>query len=63
MKSFVKKLLPMVDLVLMPFVYFAALLLKNIRRAGIHRLPMCRQTLFHVTGVRLLRKLTAFNFQ
>jgi hypothetical protein len=33
---------------LMPFVYPAAWLLKNIRRAGVHRLPLCKSALMNV---------------
>jgi hypothetical protein len=32
----------------MPFVYPAAWLLKNIRQAGMHRLPLCRNALMNV---------------
>lgn len=32
----------------MPFVYPAAWLLKNIRRAGVHRLPLCKSALMNV---------------
>ncbi|WP_407931293.1 class I SAM-dependent methyltransferase [Ignavibacterium album] len=48
MKRLIKKLLPVADTMLMPFVYPAAWLLKNIRRAGIHRLPLCKSALMNV---------------
>jgi len=41
-------LLPTVDVVLVPVVYPAAWLLKSIRRAGVHRLPRCRDALMNV---------------
>lgn len=46
--SFVKKLLPLVDIILAPIVYPAAFLLKLIRMAGVHRMPLCRQALMQV---------------
>ena len=42
------KVLPLADILLTPFVYPAAWLLKNIRRAGVHRLPHCRNALMNV---------------
>ncbi len=48
MKKMIQKILPVADIVLMPFVYPAAWLLKNIRKAGIHRLPHCKNALFNV---------------
>lgn len=48
MKRLIKTILPIVDTVLMPFVYPAAWLLKNIRRAGVHRLPLCKTALMNV---------------
>jgi hypothetical protein len=48
MKKLTEKLLPLVDTLLMPFVYPAAWLLKNIRRAGVHRLPLCKSALMNV---------------
>jgi hypothetical protein len=43
-----KKLLPVADIILLPFVYPAAWLLKNVRRAGVQRLPRCRRALLDV---------------
>jgi hypothetical protein len=48
MKKLIKQLLPMADIILMPIVYPAAWLLKNIRRAGVHRLPHCKNALMNV---------------
>lgn len=48
MKRLINKLLPVADIMLMPFVYPAAWLLKNIRRAGVHRLPLCKSALMNV---------------
>lgn len=48
MKRLIKKLLPVADIMLMPFVYPAAWLMKNIRRAGVHRLPLCKSALMNV---------------
>ncbi|MFL2809065.1 MAG: class I SAM-dependent methyltransferase [bacterium] len=48
MKKLIKQLLPIVDILLIPFVYPAALLLKNIRRAGVHRMPHCKNAFMNV---------------
>lgn len=48
MKKLVREILPLVDIVLLPFVYPAGLLLKNIRRAGVHRLPHCKDALLNI---------------
>jgi hypothetical protein len=48
MNNLIKKLLPVADLVLIPFVYPAAWLLKKIRGAGVHHLPHCKNTLIKV---------------
>jgi hypothetical protein len=40
--------LPLLDLLLTPFVFWAALLLKRIRRIGVHRLPRSRGVLIRV---------------
>jgi hypothetical protein len=56
MKRLIEKLLPLVDILLMPFVCPAAWLLKNIRRAGVHRLPLCKSALMNV-GVFPIRAL------
>jgi len=48
MKNLIVKALPVADIMLMPFVYPAAWLVKNIRRAGVHRLPLCKNALMKV---------------
>ena len=48
MKKLIKKFLPIVDILLIPFVYPAAWLLKNLRKAGIQRLPHCKSALLNV---------------
>ncbi len=40
--------MPVADLIMLPFVYPAALLLKSIRRAGVYRMPLCRKVLMKV---------------
>ena len=54
-KTFIKPLLPLADIVLAPAVYPAGLLLKAIRRAGVQRLPLCKRALMQV-GVFPIRK-------
>jgi hypothetical protein len=48
MKKLALKILPIADILLTPFVYLAALFLKMIRRAGIQRLPSCKNSLMNV---------------
>lgn len=48
MKTLLKSLLPLIDLIASPFVYPAALLLKLVRRAGVERLPFCKRVLLSV---------------
>jgi hypothetical protein len=45
MKALRKLLRPLLDLALCPFVYLAALLLRQVRAWGMQRLPRCRETL------------------
>jgi len=47
-KRFVANHLPKLDLVFALFVLCSAVLLKNIRKAGIHRMPICRKVLLYV---------------
>lgn len=54
MKRLIKKALPFADIMLMPLVYPAAWLLKGIRKAGVRRLPLCKNALMQV-GVFPLR--------
>ena len=48
MKKYIQMILPVADIILMPLTYPAAWLLKNIRRAGVHRLPLCKRVLMNV---------------
>ena len=48
MKKLIIKLLPLADIILMPFVYPTALLMKNIRKARVDRLPLCKSVLLRV---------------
>ena len=48
MKKMIIKALPLVDIILMPFVYPAAWLLKSIRKVGVHKLPLCKNVLIKV---------------
>ncbi len=48
MVKLILKILPVADITLMPLVYPAAWLLKNIRKAGVHRLPLCKRVLMNV---------------
>lgn len=48
MKELIKKFLPVTDIILAPFVYPAAFLLKNIRKAGVHRQPHCKSAFVKV---------------
>jgi hypothetical protein len=43
-----QQFLPIADILFLPFVYPAAWLLKSIRRAGVHRLPHCKNALLNV---------------
>ena len=42
------KVLPFADIVLAPFVYPAGYLLKAVRKAGVHRMHLCKRALLHV---------------
>jgi len=48
MKKLIQLFLPLADILLMPFVYPAAWLLKNIRRAGVRRLPHCKNAFMNI---------------
>ncbi len=48
MKKLIRRLLPVIDLFMFPFVYLAGVLLKGVRVAGIQRLPRSRGALFRV---------------
>jgi len=48
MKNLLKKLIPSTDIFLVPLVFLSACILKVVRKAGIHRLPLCKHTLLGV---------------
>jgi hypothetical protein len=48
MKELIKSNFPLIDGILMLFVYPAAWILKMVRRAGLQRLPLCRNALMKV---------------
>ena len=48
MKKFILRLLPVADILLAPMVYPSAWLLKNVRHAGVQRLPMCKKALMKI---------------
>jgi predicted O-methyltransferase YrrM len=48
MKQFIKKLLPIADILLLPLVYPAAFLLKMVRKAGISNLPFCKSAFMQI---------------
>jgi hypothetical protein len=48
MKKLVLRFLSFADMLLVPFVYPAAWLLKIIRQAGVHRVPYCKNALINV---------------
>jgi hypothetical protein len=48
MSKFYKKVLPLLDVMLAPLVYPAGLLLKSVRKAGVHKLPLCKSALMRV---------------
>lgn len=42
------QLLPLVDLIFSPFIFLAAILLKRVRRIGVHKLPISKNILLNV---------------
>jgi hypothetical protein len=48
MNALARRLMPLADAVLAPLVYPCAWLLKAVRRAGVHRMPLCRAVLMQV---------------
>lgn len=48
MKELIIKLLPVLDMLLFLFVYPSAWLLKYVRKAGVHRLPNCKNALMKI---------------
>jgi len=47
-KKFIKKLLPIADVVIVPLVYPAAWLMKYIRIIGVQYLPLCKNALLYI---------------
>ena len=48
MKSPISRILYFFDLLLLPFVYISAGILKRIRRVGVSRMPRCKNALVKV---------------
>jgi hypothetical protein len=48
MKKMILGFLPVADFLLAPFVYPSAWLLKNVRRAGVQNLPICKNALMKI---------------
>jgi hypothetical protein len=48
MKELIYRFLPLADILLAPFVYPSAWLLKNVRHAGVQRLPNCKNALMKI---------------
>jgi hypothetical protein len=48
MKKFISRFLPVADILLAPFVYPSAWLLKNVRHAGVQHLPNCKNALMKI---------------
>lgn len=48
MKQLIKKLLPIADILLLPFVYLAAFLLKMVRKAGVSNMPFCKAAFIQI---------------
>lgn len=48
MKKLKKRFISLADIFLVPFVYPSAWLLKNIRRVGVQKFPLCKNALFNV---------------
>lgn len=47
-KSMIRKMSPVIDAALVPFIYPAAILFKGIRSFGVHQLPWCKRALLSV---------------
>ncbi|MDJ0715922.1 MAG: class I SAM-dependent methyltransferase [Prochloraceae cyanobacterium] len=54
LKNIIKSCLPLIDFVLLPLTFIAAIYLKLLRRLGVHRLPLARTT-FNGVGVFPIR--------
>ena len=48
MKEMILRFLPVIDFLLLPFVYPSAWLLKNVRSIGVERLPKCKNALMKI---------------
>lgn len=48
MRESIQKLLLITDIIVAPLLYPVAILLRFIRRAGVHRMPCCKAILLHV---------------
>ena len=48
MKSLARRMTPILDILLVFFVFPAAWLLKGIRSLGVHKMPLCKSALLHV---------------
>lgn len=48
MKNLIKKVIPIADVFLVPFVYVSAWFLRIVRRIGVKRVPLCKNALFKV---------------
>jgi hypothetical protein len=48
MKAALKRLLPLFDVGMLPFVYPSGLVLRLVRRGGVNRLPLCKRALNQV---------------
>ncbi len=48
MKKLILRLIPVADVLLAPLAYPSAWLLKLVRRAGVHRLPICKNALLKI---------------
>ena len=48
MKKLIKRSLPILDIFLIPLIYPAGWLLKQVRKAGVNRLPQCKRALMSI---------------
>jgi len=48
LKKLIKKLLPIVDILALPLVYPAAILLKMVRKVGVTNMPLCKSVFKHI---------------
>jgi predicted O-methyltransferase YrrM len=48
MKKIIKIMIPLIDVLLVPSVYLAAIILKYVKKAGMQRMPCCKHTLIRV---------------